>query len=62
MRDAGWIRRARNARPTVADRESRRRTYEITRDGRAILAAEVSRLELLLEQARAQTGGPIGSR
>ena len=45
MRANGWIEEAEGG-------EGRRRTYEIARGGRAILAAEVARLERLLRQAR----------
>ena len=37
--------------------DSRRRTYEIGRDGRAVLAAELARLERLLDQARPAVAG-----
>jgi DNA-binding PadR family transcriptional regulator len=37
--------------------ESNRRTYEITGQGRAVLAAELHRLERLLEQARPAVAG-----
>jgi DNA-binding MarR family transcriptional regulator len=46
MREAGWIRNA--DRPD----EARRRLHEITPLGRALLSAELSRLERLLDQAR----------
>lgn len=45
MRSLGWIEEAPNAEP-------RRRTYGVAPAGREILAAEVRRLERLLEQAR----------
>lgn len=45
MREQAWIREA------GADRD-RRRTYAITQGGRSLLAAELSRLERLLEHAR----------
>lgn len=52
MSGLGWIRRA------EADGEdARRRTYEIAESGRAVLAAEVSRLESLLDQARPAVAG-----
>lgn len=51
MSEAGWIRRARG------EGDPRRRTYEIAPEGRALLAAEVSRLERLLEQARPAVAG-----
>lgn len=46
MVERGWIRQ------TVEEAESRRRTYEIAPDGRAVLTAELQRLERLLDQAR----------
>ncbi|HVS12477.1 MAG TPA: PadR family transcriptional regulator [Thermoanaerobaculia bacterium] len=59
MRNDGWIRQMASPKSTSTrsaggdgDGSSRRRTYTITRAGRSILAAELSRLELLLEQAR----------
>ncbi|MEE8386078.1 MAG: helix-turn-helix transcriptional regulator [Dehalococcoidia bacterium] len=45
MRALEWIEEA-------ADAVERRRTHRITGNGRAVLAAEVSRLERLLVQAR----------
>ena len=45
MRALGWIEEA-------EDDDERRRTYRITRDGRAVLVAELGRLENLLAQAR----------
>jgi DNA-binding PadR family transcriptional regulator len=46
MKGLGWIQEAQKS------TAERRRTYEITRRGRSLLAAELARLELLLEQAR----------
>jgi DNA-binding PadR family transcriptional regulator len=46
MRDLGWIRQADEG------GHDRRRTYAITQGGRALLAAELTRLEALLAQAR----------
>jgi DNA-binding PadR family transcriptional regulator len=46
MKDHGWIQK------TDGDQGDRRRTYAITSSGRALLAAELSRLEHLLDQAR----------
>ena len=46
MRDLRWIQR------TDAESQDRRRTYEITSEGRAVVAAELSRLEQLLDQVR----------
>lgn len=52
MSGLGWIRRA------EADGEdARRRTYEIAESGRAVLSAEVARLESLLDQARPAVAG-----
>ncbi|MEJ2218100.1 MAG: helix-turn-helix transcriptional regulator [Gemmatimonadota bacterium] len=45
MRGLGWI-------EEVEDDEDRRRTHRITGDGRAVLGAELARLERLLAQAR----------
>jgi DNA-binding PadR family transcriptional regulator len=53
MRALRWIEEAEDK----DDREERRRTHRITRQGRAILAAEVSRLERLLAQARPAVAG-----
>ena len=46
MKGLGWIQKA------EGDSDDRRRTYEITPRGRSLLAAELTRLERLLEQAR----------
>ena len=46
MKDRGWIQEA------SGGSGERRRTYEITLEGRALLAAELVRLEQLLDQAR----------
>jgi DNA-binding PadR family transcriptional regulator len=55
MKDLGWIQKARE------DGDDRRRTYEITSRGRSLLAAELARLEALLEQARpAMADGDAG--
>ena len=51
MGGLGWIRDARAA------GDGRRRTYEITPDGSAVLRAELGRLERLLEQARPAIAG-----
>lgn len=51
MSGLGWIRQA------DAEPDSRRRTYEIAPDGHAILKAELSRLERLLDQARPAVAG-----
>jgi DNA-binding PadR family transcriptional regulator len=45
MRELGWIAEADGG-------SGRRRTYEIARGGRALLTAEIARLERLLKQAR----------
>ncbi len=45
MRERGWV-------EEWESKGARRRVHEITATGRAILAAELSRLELLLVQAR----------
>lgn len=45
-----WIRR-------TAGGDSRRRTYEVTADGRAVLTAELARLERLLDQAKPAVAG-----
>ena len=42
---------------TQGDGDTRRRTYEIARDGRAVLAAELGRLERLLDHARPEVAG-----
>jgi DNA-binding PadR family transcriptional regulator len=66
MRGSGWIREAPQsaaaARPVSdtgggstagdGDTDSRRRTYEITSEGRSLLQAEVVRLERLLRKVR----------
>ena len=51
MSGLGWIRRV------GATDQGRRRTYEIAPDGRAILTAELERLERLLEHARPAVAG-----
>jgi DNA-binding PadR family transcriptional regulator len=52
MSGLGWIA------PAQGDDDSRRRTYEIAPRGRALLTAELRRLERLLDQARpAMAGG-----
>lgn len=50
MGTLGWIR------PT-AQGGSRRRTYEVTSEGRSVLTAELTRLESLLEHARPALAG-----
>jgi DNA-binding PadR family transcriptional regulator len=45
MRTLGWIEEA-------EDVEERRRTHRLTADGRSVLAAELRRLERLLDDAR----------
>lgn len=51
MSDLGWIRHA------GVEQAPRRRTYEIAPDGRSILAAEVARLQRLLDQAGPAVAG-----
>jgi DNA-binding PadR family transcriptional regulator len=51
MSGLDWIRQSGSA------AQSRRRTYEIAPDGRAVLSAELSRLEHLLDQARPAVAG-----
>ena len=51
MSKAGWIRQ------TEGSAEPRRRTYEVTAHGRAVLRAELARLERLLDQARPAVAG-----
>jgi DNA-binding PadR family transcriptional regulator len=66
MRGVGWIREASSGGPGSAgtpprgsNTDARRKTYEITTQGRRLLAAEVARLERLLEHARpALADGP----
>lgn len=53
MRRDGWIRE-------VEEEESRRRSFEITAEGREILEAEVDRLERLLGQVRLALAGREG--
>ncbi len=50
MRGLGWIQEAEAEAVRVED--TRRRIYEVTPEGRALLSAELTRLERLLEQAR----------
>lgn len=50
MRSQEWI-------EDVADEEERRRTHRITGAGRALLAAELARLERLLADARPAVAG-----
>ena len=51
MSGLGWIQQAK------ATGDARRRTYEIASEGSAVLAAEVQRLEKLLDQARPALAG-----
>ncbi len=56
MRRVGWIREAGDA------DDRRRKAYQITASGRAVLAAELTRLERLLRHARpALAGAPSPS-
>ena len=50
LRALGWIDEADGA-------DERRRTHRITKDGRAVLRAELGRLEALLAQARPAVSG-----
>lgn len=54
MRRVRWIREngSASAREVALNGPGRRKTYEITADGRALLTAELSRLEKLLRCAR----------
>jgi len=56
MRRVGWIREASDVSAETSDtdriNDTRRRTYEITKNGRSLLAAELGRLERLLKHAR----------
>jgi DNA-binding PadR family transcriptional regulator len=54
MRRVGWIQEVEHFGP------GRRRAYEITATGRAILAAELQRLERLLRYARPAVAGSPG--
>ncbi|MFC5467467.1 PadR family transcriptional regulator [Cohnella suwonensis] len=47
----GWIDNA----PVLDGADSRRKTYAITKEGRAIVAAEMARLQELLESGRIAT-------
>lgn len=51
MEQLTWIRQS------AASDEPRRRTYEITRHGKAVLAAELARLDRVLEHARLALAG-----
>ena len=51
MSGLDWIR------PLPGESGGRRRTYEITPEGRTVLRAELGRLERLLEQARPAVAG-----
>jgi DNA-binding PadR family transcriptional regulator len=50
MRGLGWIQEAEPKAVVAGD--TRRRTYEVAPEGRTLLAAELARLERLLDQAR----------
>jgi DNA-binding PadR family transcriptional regulator len=50
MRGVGWIQEANPG--ALPGEDSRRRSYEVTREGLALLTAELARLERLLRQAR----------
>jgi len=53
MRALGWIEETEDS----TDASERRRTHQITAEGRTVLRAEVSRLEALLAQARPAIAG-----
>lgn len=54
MKGEGWIREAgsHTQSGTVSGADKRRKTYEISRTGRSLLAAELTRLERLLKYTR----------
>lgn len=52
MSELGWIR------PAVQG-DARRRTYELTSDGRSVLGAELARLESLLADVRPAMAGGV---
>ena len=54
MLEKGWIR------ALPGERDSRRKEYQITPEGRHVLEAEMQRLQELLENGRRITGGRIG--
>lgn len=51
MKGAGWIRDVTKAEQGEAG-DRRRKAYEVTEGGRALLAAELARIERLLQHAR----------
>ena len=51
--DQGWIRRTEDLLPNDSGRE--RKAYELSEPGHKVLAAEVARLEKLVQVARTQT-------
>lgn len=53
LRDAGWIRECEPAEPDAAHAD-RRRTYELTEDGRQLLEAEAVRLASDVELLRSK--------
>jgi len=57
MRRLNWIREAADEGDADALASPRRRTYEVTAQGRALLAAELARLQRLLRQVRPAVGG-----
>lgn len=63
MTRLGWIRQDVPAGTSAkgGNNEGRRKTYEITGDGRALLAAELARLERLLDFARPALADGLGS-
>ena len=54
MLEKDWIR------ALPGERDSRRKEYQITPEGRHVLEAEMQRLQELLENGRRITGGRIG--
>jgi len=63
MTRLGWIRQemGADASRTQGNSEARRKTYEITPNGRALFAAELARLERLLQFARPAVAGGTDS-
>lgn len=53
MRELAWVREE----PTPDGEDTRRRTFAVTEGGRAVLTAELRRLERLLDQARPALAG-----
>jgi DNA-binding PadR family transcriptional regulator len=57
MRRDGWIQEA-----DEGEDEGRRRTFALTRQGEAVLRAEISRLERLLRNIDPAPAGTVGGR